>query len=131
MDDSWARAWIADYGAAWRTGDDEAVAALFADSAVYRSTPFRPPAVGRAAIREYWRTATSTQDALELSFGEPVVQGNRVAVEWWARMLDGGEPITLPGCLVLRFGSDGRCDELREYWHLEQGDVAPPEGWGA
>jgi hypothetical protein len=30
----------------------------------------------------------------------------------------------------LRFASGGRCEELREYWHLEQGSHEPPEGWG-
>ena len=30
-------------------------------------------------------------------------------------MVDGGREVTLPGCLVLRFTPDGRCEELREY----------------
>jgi ketosteroid isomerase-like protein len=130
VDVSWASEWIEDYADAWRRGDDELVAELFTEDAVYRSTPFRPPTVGRQAIGEYWRTVTSTQEGLELEFGEPVVHGNRVVVEWWAWMRDEGQDITLPGCLLLRFASGGRCEELREYWHLEQGRHEPPEGWG-
>jgi hypothetical protein len=51
-------------------------------------------------------------------------------VEWWATMRDEGEEITLPGCLLLRFASDGRCAALREYWHVEPGRHEPHEGWG-
>jgi ketosteroid isomerase-like protein len=130
VDQSWVRQWIEDYADAWRRGDAEAVSALFAEDAVYRSSPFRPPTVGGAAIRDYWSNATSTQEDLALRFGEPVVDGNRVAVEWWATMTDGGEDVTLPGCLLLRFRTDGRCEELREYWHQDGGRTEPPEGWG-
>jgi hypothetical protein len=41
-----------------------------------------------------------------------------------------GEEITIPGCLLLRFAPDGRCEELREYWHVEPGRYEPPDGWG-
>jgi ketosteroid isomerase-like protein len=130
MDVSWASEWIEDYGDAWRRKDADAVAELFTPDAVYRSSPLRPPTVGREAIRGYWNDATSTQDGLELRFGDPVVHGNRVVVEWWAVMRDAGSDVTLPGCLLLRFASGGRCAELREYWHLEPGRREPPEGWG-
>ena len=130
MDDRWALDWIDDYAEAWRSGDDEAVGELFTEQAVYLSSPFREPTVGREAIRDYWRTATGTQEGLELRFGRPLVQGNRVVVEWWAVMQDDGREVTLPGCLLLRFAAGGRCQELREYWHLQEGRREPPEGWG-
>ena len=130
MDQSWARVWIEDYGDAWRRRDTAAVAELFTEDAVYRSSPFRPPATGREAIRAYWDEATSTQEDLNLRFGEPIVNGNRVAVEWWAVMRDEGREVTLPGALLLRFASGGRCAELREYWHVDEGRVDPPDGWG-
>jgi ketosteroid isomerase-like protein len=130
MDHTWADEWIEDYGEAWRRGDADALGELFATDAVYRVTPFRPPTVGREAIRAYWTGATSTQERLDLRFGEPIVHGNRVVVEWWAQMKDSGKEVTLPGCLLLRFRTDGRCEELREYWHLEDGRTAPPDGWG-
>jgi ketosteroid isomerase-like protein len=130
MDVTWASEWIEDYADAWRRGDDEAVGELFTEDAVYRSSPFRPPTVGRDAIRAYWRTSTSTQERLELQFGEPVVHGNRVVVEWWAVMREDGQEMTLPGCLLMRFAGGGRCEELREYWNQEVGRHDPPEGWG-
>jgi ketosteroid isomerase-like protein len=130
MDVTWASEWIVDYADAWRRGDDEVLAELFTEDAVYRSSPFREPTVGRDALREYWRTSTATQERLELRFGEPVVHGNRVVVEWWAVMREKGEEVTLPGCLLMRFASGGRCEELREYWNQEAGRHDPPEGWG-
>jgi ketosteroid isomerase-like protein len=130
MHDSWAREWLEAYGEAWRSGDDEALAELFTADAVYRSHPFRPPLTGRDAIRGYWRESTSTQRDLDLRFGEPLVVRNRVVVEWWASMVEDGREITLPGCLLMRFRPGGRCHELREYWHVEEGRHGPPEGWG-
>ena len=130
MDVTWASEWIEDYANAWRGGDDEVLAELFTEDAVYRSSPVREPTVGRDAIREYWRTSTATQERLDLKFGVPVVHGNRVVVEWWAVMRDDGQEVTLPGCLLMRFAGGGRCEELREYWHQETGRHEPPEGWG-
>ena len=46
-------------------------------------------------------------------------------------MVDEGEAVTLPGCLLLRIEADGRCSDLREYWHLEPGTHEPFAGWGA
>ena len=39
--------------------------------------------------------------------------------------------VTLPGVACFRFAPDGRCEELREYWHVERDRHAPPEGWGS
>jgi ketosteroid isomerase-like protein len=122
--------WIAAYGRCWEARDPDAAAALFTEDASYRVTPFRDPHVGSPGIRDYWAGATSTQSGVALRFGEPVVAGNRAAVEWWATFTDDGAEVTLAGCLVLRFARDGRCEELREYWHHETGFRKPPDGWG-
>jgi uncharacterized protein (TIGR02246 family) len=125
-----AAAWIEAYARAWRDKDSDAAAKLFTEDALYRSHPLREPHVGRRAIRDYWRRATSGQEALELSFGTPIVAADRAAVEWWAQMRSDGEEITMPGILYLRFAGDGRCAELREVWHVEAGSHPPPAGWG-
>jgi hypothetical protein len=125
-----AAEWIAAYGRAWVERDPEAAVALFTEDAVYRSSPFREPHTGSDGIREYWTRATSTQEDLDLRFGAPVVEGRKAVVEWWAIMRDEGAWITLPGSLLLRFAPDGRCEELCEYWHLEDGRREPPPGWG-
>ena len=125
------RSWIDRYGRAWRDRDADAAAEIFTEDAIYRAHPFRAPHVGRDAIRAYWRDATATQRRIDLRFGEPVVAGSKAAVEWWAVIDEEREgEVTLPGCLLLRFREDGRCEELREYWHLEPGRREPPDGWG-
>jgi ketosteroid isomerase-like protein len=124
------REWLDRYARAWREKDADAAAALFTEDGVYRSHPLREPHVGREGVRAYWTRATSTQEDLDLRLGEPVVEGSRAAVEWWATMRDGEEEITLPGILMLRFAADGRCEELRETWHFEPGRTGPPPGWG-
>lgn len=122
--------WIEAYGAAWRERDADAAAGLFTADAVYRSHPLREPHRGTQAIHDYWSGATGSQAELDLRFGKPIVSGDRAAVEWWATMLSDGEEVTLPGILYLRFASDGRCEELREAWHAEEGRTPPPPGWG-
>jgi ketosteroid isomerase-like protein len=122
--------WIEGYRRSWEEGDGEALLRLFIEDAVYRSHPFREPHVGHAGIHAYWRRATDTQGEVRVVMGRPFVDGPRVAVEWWTTMVDEGEEITLPGCLLLRFADDGRCVELREYWHVEPGRKEPHSGWG-
>jgi steroid delta-isomerase-like uncharacterized protein len=131
VDERELAAWIDAYARAWREGDADAAASLFTETAIYRSAPFRPPHVGREEIMRYWREEPARHERVELRFGTPVVQGRRVAIEWWASVVQDGETVTGPGCLVLRFDRDGRCEELREYWHEQAGRHEPPPGWGS
>jgi hypothetical protein len=123
--------WLEAYGRAWREADENAVAEIFTEEGIYRSHPFREPHVGSEAIRAYWRRACGPQEEVDLRFGRPIAAGSRAAVEWWANWHEGGEQRTLAGVLYLRFADDGRCQELREAWHLEPAQLDPPEGWGA
>jgi hypothetical protein len=93
-------------------GADEIVD-LFTPDASYRSSVFREPYLGREAIRQYWRRGAGTQREVSVRMGRPVSAAGRIAVEWWTTMIDPDEgEITLPGCLLLRFASDGRCRDL-------------------
>jgi hypothetical protein len=122
--------WIEAYGRAWQTGDDELMASLFTEDANYRSAPFREPFRERDEIRAYARRNAGTQRDKHVRMGRPLIDGSRVAVEWWTTMVESGEAVTLPGCLLLRFEADGRCSELREYWHVEPGTHEPFASWG-
>ena len=124
--------WIAAYGRAWEEGDPDAVVALFTEDASYRSSPFREPNLGHEGIRAYWSRAAGQQEGVQVRMGEPAVDGNVVAVEWWTTMddPDDGE-ITLPVCLLLQFAPDGRCFDLREYWSVRDGRLSPHDGWGS
>ena len=74
---------------------------------------------------------TASQISVELRYGRSVVEGARVAVEWWANLQTADGPLTLAGEFLLRFAGSGECQELREYWLLTPARVEPPQGWGA
>lgn len=122
--------WLERYRRAWIERDAEAASALFTEDAVYREQPFEPPFAGRGAIRDYWARVTRTQRDVELRYGTPVAAGNRVAVEWWANLVNDGAPVTLAGEFLLLFDGQGQCRELREYWAFSDGRKEPPDGWG-
>jgi len=52
--------------------------------------------------------------------------GRRLAVEWWANLLNDGWPVTLAGEFLLTFADDGQCREVREYWPLALHVLRPP-----
>ena len=130
MDRERIDAWLESYRRAWQQADTRAVLGLFTEDAGYRSHPLRPVHAGHDGIGAYWARATADQEDVRVRFGEPIVDGDRVAVEWWTTMRSEGGPVTLVGCLVLAFADDGRCRELRECWNLADELVDPPPGWG-
>lgn len=124
------RAWSDRYRDAWVEADSDAVAALFTEDGSYRSNIYEEPHLGRTGIIEYWSGVTGTQSHAEVRMGEPIVSGNDAAVEFWTTMDVDATPVTLAGCLLLRFDASGLCSELREYWNFEPGTRQPPPGWG-
>jgi ketosteroid isomerase-like protein len=122
--------WLERYRQAWIARDAEAAGQLFTEDAVYREQPFQDAFAGRAAIEDYWSRVTASQTKVELRYGRPVVDGHRMAVEWWANLETSDGPITLAGEFLLAFADSGKCRELREYWLLTQARVEPPAGWG-
>jgi ketosteroid isomerase-like protein len=123
-------AWLAGYRRAWEEADTAAVLGLFTEDASYRSHPLRPAHAGHDGIAAYWTRVTTDESGVRVRFGDPIVDGDRVAVEWWTTMHEGGRPVTVAGCLLLRFAADGRCQALRECWH-ETGELLEPSpGWG-
>ena len=122
--------WLDGYRDAWERRDPAAAAALFSEDSLYREQPYQAPFPGREGVRDYWTTVTATQDDVRVRYGSPVSVGNRAAVEWWVTMRNGGADVTLAGEFMLTFDESGLCQELREYWHFSEGQLAPPDGWG-
>jgi hypothetical protein len=123
--------WLAGYRRAWVERDAEAAAMLFTADSQYREQPFQDAFRGVEGVRDYWARVTATQADIALDWGTPITDGDRAAVEWWVRLTNAGEPVTLAGSMTLLFAPDGRCRELREYWHYASEHVSPPQGWGA
>ena len=115
------RRWADTWSRAWPQRDTEAIAALYADTAVYRSQAFRQPDLGLAGVRRYLNEQFSAEDNIECWFGQPIVSGDRAAVEWWGSWTEQGQELTFAGVTVLRFGGDGQVIEHRDYFsHVEQ-----------
>jgi ketosteroid isomerase-like protein len=126
-----AQRWAERYRRAWLAGDVEPVVELYAPNAVHRSHPFREPHAGREGVRAYTQAAFAEESAeRQVWFGQPVGSGDRAAIEYWATFEENGEPVTLAGCVMLRFDSAGRVLEARDYWDMVPGPRPPPEGWG-
>ena len=100
-----ARAWVDAWTRAWRALDAELLAPVYTTDAVHRSHPFREP-------------------------GNPIVSGDRAAIEWWAVVNEKGEKVSLAGTSILRFADDGRVVEQSDYWGNADGRTPPWRGWG-
>jgi hypothetical protein len=123
---SFATEWANAYERAWLAHDAEAAGALYAEDCTFRSHPFRE----RENAQEYARRVYAEARAREVWFGKPIEHGGRAACEWWALLeTPEGDELTLAGCSILRFGSDGRVVDSRDYWHEERGHRRPPAGW--
>ena len=110
----WAEVWER----GWPAADADAIAGLYADGALFLSSPFRP----HQPPREYVAWAFGEQSAAVCRFGTPVVDGDRAAVDWWAVVTDGaGVDETLAGTSLLRFDRDGLVVEQRDVWAAEAG----------
>ena len=128
-----ARDWARRWRDGWLAHDPASIAAMYAPDCVHRSTPFRPVHAGRTALEAYVRGAFADErEIIDVRFGEPLVDGDRVAVEYWAVFVDAetGRPATLAGSCFLRLGPDGLVTTSRDYWHQEDGAHTPPPEWG-
>lgn len=124
-----ARRWAQTWARAWPRGDSEAIAALYADTAVYRSSAFRPPFSDLAGIRDYLGENLAAEESLRCWYGPPVVDGDRAAVEWWAYWREQGQELTFAGVTMLRFDQRGQVIDHRDYDHHVERREQPYQGW--
>jgi ketosteroid isomerase-like protein len=124
-----ARRWAETWERAWPRGDVEAIAALYAESALYRALVFREPDRGLQGVRGYLSREFGVESEVACRFGQPVAAGDRAAVEWWASWIEDGEPITLAGATLLRFDADGLVVDHRDYWNTVDRREPPFDGW--
>jgi SnoaL-like domain len=124
-----ARRWKETWERAWPLGDTDSIAAVYADDATYRALAFRAPAEGLAGVRGYLSTNIAVERETECWFGEPIVSGNRAAVEWWGTWIEEGRRLTLAGATVLRFDAAGKVVDHRDYWNEVERREPPYAGW--
>jgi SnoaL-like domain len=114
-----ARRWVDVWTRGWRLLDPQVIAGVYADGCLFLSHPFRDP----QAPREYVEWAFAEEESAEPWFGEPLVDGDRAAVEWRAHVRENGRNVTIAGTSLLRFGEDGLCVEQRDAWAVAEGRV--------
>jgi hypothetical protein len=105
----WREAWER----GWRAHEPAEILALYDEGAYFQSHPFRDP----QAPRDYIVPTFAEEESAECEFGEPVVDGDRAAVEWHSetKLKDGGTE-RLAGVSLLRFDADGLVVEQRDFW---------------
>lgn len=125
-----ARRWADTWQRVWPARDLEAVLALYHPDVTYASEPFRVPFKSVEELRVYLAGAFAEEEEIEAWFAEPVVDGERASIEWWATLIEDGVETTLVGTSTLRFDADGLAVEQRDTWNQTAGRVPPREGWG-
>jgi hypothetical protein len=125
--DTAARAWAETWHRAWHALDAELLRPLYTDRTVHRSHPFREP----GSPIEYARWALAEEEGKpEVWMGDPIVSGDRAAIEWWAVTVENGKEVSLAGTSIVRFDSAGKAVEQTDYWGTAEGRTPPFEGWG-
>jgi hypothetical protein len=126
--DSAARAWAEAWTSAWRALDAELLEPVYRPGTVHRSHPFREP--GNPIDYARWALGEEAGEP-KVWMGDPIVTGDRAAIEWWAVVTENGKLVSLAGTSIVRFAEDGRAVEQTDYWGQADGDVPPFPGWGS
>lgn len=109
-----ARRWAGTWERGWNEHDAAAILALYADGADWSQAPFRPV----EAPRDYLDRVFAEEASAQASFEEPLVDGDRAAIEWRGdtKLTDGGEE-HLAGVSLVRFDADGLVVEQHDFWN--------------
>jgi hypothetical protein len=124
--DRWLRAYID----AWKSYDRGQISALFAEDVNYRYHPYDDPVVGREAVVNAWlgqdtdpgvssRDQPGTYDA---TYHAVAVDGEVAVALGATTYLDSPGGLVekvYDNCFVIRFNSDGRCEEFTE-WYMKR-----------
>src|SRR6266550_3282690 len=97
-----AAAFVERYGRAWERWDVSGFVDLFSDEVVYVAHATQETVVGRTALASYLRKEAAEQGEVSVRMGDPVIDGDRVAAEFWVTARSGSRSATIAGCLVAR-----------------------------
>ena len=125
-----ARRWRETWQRAWPKGDVDAVSDLYHPDVRYAVDPFRELIRGAVELRRYFVEVFGEETELTAWFGEPIVEGARASIEWWATLLEDGVATSIVGTSSLRFDAAGLVTEQRDTWNQTAGHTPPPVGWG-
>ena len=120
----WARAWTD----GWESLDPEPIVSCYAPDVLLSTEPFREPYRGRDGVREYVTGALGEEEDPHVWMSDPIVDGDRASISWWASLREDGADATLAGTSVLRFDGDGLVIEQWDAWNQLSQRREPP-GW--
>ena len=82
-------------------------------------TPFEEPFRGHAAIYQYWKGVTSTEQNIEFDYQILAVTAEYGIARWHASFVrvPPGLNTQLDGIFLVSLDTSGRCQSLREWWH--------------
>jgi SnoaL-like protein len=115
-------AWLEKYGQAWESRDAKAAAELYPEHGTYQVTPFAEPMRGRAAIFEYWTNVAQTEENIQFGYEIVAVTPEQGIARWWASFVrvPPGLQTKLDGIFIIALDGQGKCTQLREWWHKQQ-----------
>ena len=125
-----ARRWADTWQREWPNAAVDALWALYHPDVQYAVEPFRDVIHGAPDLRRYFADVFAEETDLTAWIGAPIVEGQRASIEWWATLLENGEPVSIVGTSTLRFDAAGLVVEQRDTWNQSSGRTPPPEGWG-
>ena len=109
-----AERWRATWERCWQAHEPDEIVALYADGAYFQAHPFRDPQTPRA----YVEPTLASEESATCRFGQPLVEGDRAAVEWQGEtVLKDGRMEKLAGVSLLRFDAHGLVVEQRDFWN--------------
>ena len=80
-------------------------------------------------MREYVTRAFGEEESPRVWVSEPIVDGDRASISWWAALREDDADATLAGTSVLRFDAAGLVIEQWDAWNGLDGRRAPPASW--
>lgn len=113
--------WLDAYVAAWRSGESEAIRALFSADAAYGYRPWdseETTVKGNDSIVASWLENPDDPSSWEAEYSPYVVDGDRAVALGSTRYFSSGDhpERTYHNAFVLRFDEDGRCCEFHEFY---------------
>lgn len=126
--------WLRLYRRVWVDKDysRETIERLFTPRASLRPralVALEEPYIGIDVIHDYIARVLPQVDIESMEFAKPLLDGSRAAVEAWLYGSLFGQVVTEAMCIVLRFDSRGRCEDLRDYPQAAEGIEKPYLGW--
>jgi hypothetical protein len=109
------QAWLDAYVAAWRSYDEPAIQALFAEEARYAYHPYDEPLVGPAAIAQAWLDDRDEAGTWEAAYAPSLIAGDSAIAKGETRYADGN---VFSNLFELVFDADGRCVSFVEWYVL-------------